>query len=154
MYYNFKKLFNTESAQELDSLMEFVADLYNGLKDKGLSLRWTKYKDFEEYGFYIDSADKNKILFCGIWFDLWETKGIPFCLAFDWKKSVENKIKYEFEKIIQSQSDDNLSILDYQGFPTVTFDATYFDSLDDASPCLNFVIKIIEEMNFGLILIK
>ena len=150
MYYNFQNLFTTKVANEIESLCAMIIDLYNSLEEKGVKLKWTRDKYFDKFGFYLLSDDGTKDLFCGMWFEVWETYGYPFCFCLDGDKQVANSIKFDLEKIISSEQNPDLAVKDFQGFPIVTFNDAFFQNLNDCTPLVALFVKVTEGLKFNI----
>ncbi len=146
MYYNFEHLYDRTFPKELSSLCELIDDIYYALQDKELNVSWTKAKDFDKYGFLIRNRDKSKTLFGGLWYDLWETKAVPFCLCLDWKKAVSNSIQSDFAAIVEAENNPSLSIGEYYDYPIVLFEKSFFINMEDALPITNLILSITEKL--------
>jgi hypothetical protein len=144
-------LFDKLVATSIFTLYELCDDILEGLKEKGTKPYWTKDKYFDEYGFYLDSSDKSKNLFCGMWHTLWETKSSPFCFCLDWKeKLISYDIASSFKKIISSENNRMLEIIELDQYLAVSFKKEYFENLHDCKPILELFIRVVENLNFNL----
>jgi hypothetical protein len=150
MEQNLKQLFNKEVPAQLSALFDFIDSLFYELEERGVILRWTKDKYFIEYGFYIDSLDKSRNLFVGLFRELWEYTGKPFCLALDWKKPEDNGIGYLLKDSTGKLPGLNASFIDYDGYPCLVFDEGFFKSDLMASSFVPIIQGLSERLQFNL----
>lgn len=141
MNYKFNTLFSPPIAQELNSLCEFIDDLRDKCKSAGYKIKWSKSPDWNEYGFYLESKSTDTSLYCGIWFELWEAKGVPFCLVLDDLESDE-KCSDQVKSFVNSLEDPRVSLVYLEDLTTITFSADYFQT-DDS---INSIFKILKDI--------
>lgn len=115
---DFKILKDNKIPETIDGLRDFIDTVADSIEEKGIKIRWHKNKFWEEYGFYIDSADRKFNIFFGIWFMYWKYSGNPLCLCLDWITPHDFDKKRKF---IALSADEKFcySHLDFEGYPTI-----------------------------------
>ncbi|MGN6800863.1 MAG: hypothetical protein ACTHJN_03090 [Ginsengibacter sp.] len=147
---SFDLLFNKNLPDQLESLLDFVNDLYEELKEGNISVKWTRKRDFSEYGFNIVSADKTKTLFVGIWLDIWKFSGKPFCLALDWSNPEDNGIAYLIKDVRTKLVPLEVDYLEYDDWPTLVFGGNLFTSESSAKDFLPIIKQVTDRLQFNL----
>jgi hypothetical protein len=151
MYYSFQNLYNTETPTAINSLCELIMDTYNGLVEKDIEPQWTKEtKYFNELGFNLYSADKSQWIFCGLCFDLWETKSIPFCIMHDWKKNSDKFYSNNLKTFVGKLNAKSISFLLFNDYPCMLFQKEYFDKMDNHTEVISILSKLNDELKLGL----
>jgi hypothetical protein len=88
---NTTTMFGKNFPESLKKTMEIIDCQFNEFQKQGYELKWSKKKDFSEYGFYFVMPNEPYGLFLGIWFTYWETSGNPVCIALH--REVKEKIE-------------------------------------------------------------
>lgn len=109
---NASTMFDKKFPESLQNTMEIIDNVYHEYEKQGFSIRWTKEKDWAEYGFYFDLPDEESVFF-GIWFDYWKNTGNPVCICLS--SANEKQIKAFHTGVNKS----NLSpAMEHDGYPT------------------------------------
>lgn len=143
----FKTLFGTKIPSEIEHLIDFINDIRSMVKRKEVLTKWARPNNFEEYGFYIHSADQKMNIFCGLWFDLWLTKGSPFCICLDWNDEVGLMRKQLFGEF---RKDGEIDLIEYSEYPTLVFKQDYFNAVADEKPIVDLIEQICVRLKFNL----
>jgi hypothetical protein len=89
------------------------------------------------------------VLFCGLWFDLWETKGLPFCICLDWVREVNDSIKHTFFEAVEEEKIMN-EVFEYDTYPVLAFNRESLNSVTDLSLFVNLIQRLCDKLRFNL----
>ena len=147
-------LFDKTFPSQLDMLCQMIDECYEEAKGLNLPVSWTKDKHFNEYGFYLKTVDKSHELFLGLWYDLWETKGLPLCITFSSTKAGMNSKLEKFNTYINKELINEGYHLNYENYLLLAFNKEYFENIDNYKPILKIFIDIQECLNFGHLILR
>ena len=109
---NASTMFDKKFPESLENTMEIIDNVYSEFEKQGFSIKWTKERDWAEYGFYFNLPNEESIFF-GIWFDYWKSTGNPVCICLE---SANEKQTKAFNSGV---SRSNLSPeKEHDGYPT------------------------------------
>ncbi len=144
----YESLFNKNLPKELDSFLKLIDDAYEHLKNEGYTVKETKQKQWIEYGFYLYNKDKSIDIFIGLWFEMWQEKGIILCICPAWKEKLVDGNK--INEILKKYPDSHVEAFDpyfvFKGFPTLSFKEKYITNITDYKNIVNKVFNIMNEL--------
>jgi hypothetical protein len=150
MYHDFQSLYDKEAPNALEKLCELIDDVYELIEQRGIKPRWSKGKNLIEYGFYIDSSDKQTSIFFGIWFEYWSVYGNPLSICLDWKTYTDMGRIEKLKKVVDSKKDIFLPYTEYEMFPTISFSLPFLNSVDNPIIFLEVLKSLLGDLSFDL----
>jgi hypothetical protein len=129
-------LFSSLAGRELNYFSEIIYDTFIELEP----MRWTTKTG--EIGFYEKDKKNKREAFFGMWFEVWEKYGLPFCLSIDVPLN-ERSAKYPLiQKYVVASTDKGLKYIEYDGYAIVLFEWKYFNHDNDAERLVKLFIEL------------
>ena len=127
--------FNPRVPRELKMFIEMTEDVYSIYED----VKWSNKSDLE-IGFIYKNKKKTTEYFFGIWYDLWETYGIPLSITFSYTGKAPVEWHDKLKSFISKNMEEGIIVKDYEGWTCVLFDYSYFkfDKGNDAERLSKF----------------
>ena len=113
--------YNTRIARELKMFIEMIDDVYSKFED----VKWSNKSELE-IGFYYRNKKKKTEYFFGIWYDLWETYGMPLSFVLNYQGKAPIQWHDNLKKFIATNFEEGLAVKDYEGYTWILFEYSYF----------------------------
>ena len=119
--------YNKRTPTEIMMFVDLIVEIFHEAK----KATWSNNSQ-REIGFsVIDKRTKSNI-FLGIWYESWESFGIPLCITLDFAGKAATDKYNKIKKVLENKQEKGLLFKeDYQGFALILFKHEYFNFKND-----------------------
>jgi hypothetical protein len=138
--------YNKQTPKEILMFIEIIEDVYSETKKSS----WSG-KSHLEIGFYIKDKVTKSSIFFGIWFEAWESFGIPLSIVLDYGGKSATDRHNAIKKIIQGKNQSGLQFKDdYQGYALILINHEYLNFENDVERIASLLDQLKHNMEINL----
>lgn len=138
--------YNKKTPQEVLMFIELIVDVFNMFK----KVTWSNNSHCEIGFLFKDKITKSNIFF-GIWYEAWESFGIPICITLNYTGKAKTDKITEIKKFIESKSEKGLIFKsDYNDYALILFQHEFYNFKNDAERLYNLLNELKIKLGISL----